>query len=148
MSTLLLSKFLKELQVSLSIRCLIFKVLSALRVSVRAFLLYHTRFALSSTFSDFFKFFSKSFSFLTAPRLRQPYYCITSSSLCQELFSSFFKIFFVPASLRPPSRASSFPSFGRLSALFRRRLSATALLFYHTCEPMSSVFFGFLAILK
>ena len=89
----------------------------------------------------FFRFFSKSFSFLTAPRLRQPYYCITSSSLCQELFSSFFKIFFVPASLRPPSRASSFPSFGRLSALFRRRLSATALLFYHYPAAKSSPFF-------
>ena len=31
---------------------------------------------------------------MTAPRLRQPYYSITSSSLCQALFLIFFKIFF------------------------------------------------------
>ena len=123
----------------MSIRCLIFKVLSALRVSVRAFLLYHARFALSSTFSDFFKIFfvfDRS-AFATAILL----YHIESA--LSSTFFIFFQDFFVPASLRSPSRASSFPSIGRLSALFRRRLFATASLYYHFIPRMSSTFFFF-----
>ena len=127
----------------MSIRCLIFKVLSALRVSVRAFLLYHARFALSSTFSDFFKIF---FWFLTAPRLRQLYYCITSSSLCQELFSSFFKIFSFPLrSDRLPA-----PALFPLSGGFLRFSDAVSLrqLHYITtsfpeCQALFSSFFMF-----
>ena len=98
----------------MSIRCLIFKVLCALRVSVRAFLLYHARFALSSTFSDFFKIFfvfDRS-AFATAILL---YHIELALS---RTFFIFFQDFFVPASLRSPSRASSFPSIGRLSAAF------------------------------
>ena len=135
---MLLSNFLKELQVSLSIRCLIFKVLSALRVSVRAFLLYHTRFALSSTFSDFFQ---NLFSFLTAPRLRQLYYCITSSSLCQELFSSFFKIFSFPLrSDRLPAPAL-FPLSGGFLR-FSDAVSLRQLCYFITPEPQCQVFFS------
>ena len=83
----------------MSIRCLIFKVPSLAAVSVRAFLFYHIRFALSI---GFLKFLKKFYRPLTAPRLRQPYYLITSSSLCQVLFLIFSNLFFAPASLRSP----------------------------------------------
>ena len=45
---------------------------------------------------EIFKFPEFLYSPLTASRLRQPYYLITSSSLCQELFYLFFKIFSFP----------------------------------------------------
>ena len=71
----------------------------------------------------FFRFFSKSFSFLTAPRLRQPYYCITSSSLCQELFHLFSRFFSFPLrSGRLPA-----PALFPLSGGFLRFFGAVSL---------------------
>ena len=43
----------------------------------------------------FFKFFSKNFFGDRQPLADQLFYCITSSSFCQPLFRSFFKIFFL-----------------------------------------------------
>ena len=72
----------------------------------------------------FFKFSSKFFFLLenfyfplTASRLRQLDYSITSSSLCQVLFLIFFKIFFRTRFATVPASACSFPSIGRLPAL-------------------------------
>ena len=78
---------------------------------------------------------------MTAPRLRQLYHLITSSSLCQVLFSIFFKIFFRLTPLRLPSNASSFPSLGRLSALFRLpSLCDSFAILAHTTPNVKSFF--------
>ena len=81
----------------MSIRCLIFKVLCALRVSVRALLLYHIRFALSSTFSDFFKIFfvfDRS-AFATAILLYHIEFALSRTFFI--FFQDFFRSRFAPA---------------------------------------------------
>ena len=70
---------------------------------------------------------------MTASRLRQLVYSITSSLLCQVLFLIFFKIFFAPASLRsPPAPALSPLSGGFLRALLPSLCDSFAILSLHS----------------
>ena len=59
--------------------------------SAATFILYHCFLSLSTTFLSIFQSFDWSFVFLTVS-LRQLYYIIIRTSICQQFFSFFYKI--------------------------------------------------------
>ena len=79
----------------------IYKVQCSLSLSRSAFTYYHIVFHLSRTFFKFFQISSCCFSYSRRPR-GQLAYINTSSSICQYLFSIFFKKIREPLS-RPPN---------------------------------------------
>ena len=83
---------------------------------------------------------------MTTPRLRQPYYCITSSPLCQALFSIFQNLFllaFAPIAFPRQLFSLSWAAFCAASA----SVSLRQLCYFSTpslqCQVFFSVFFGF-----
>ena len=79
---------------SLSLRYSIYKVQSRSRLTAEARLSYHTLFHLSRTFFKFFQIFSSRFDSVVRVTSRRLEHLTTSRSICQELFSSFFKFLF------------------------------------------------------
>ena len=78
----------------MSLRYSIYKVQTCSQLLAEACLSYHTQFHLSRTFFKFFQISLSGFDSVFAVTSRRPEYLSTSFSICQELFSSFFKKFF------------------------------------------------------
>ena len=105
------------------------------------FILSHSFRFVKRFFYNFFRFFSfrwKSFIILQPLRVCDSLIIVSHRVRFVKHFFRFFSKLFCSPSLRTPSFASSFPSPGRLSALFWVRLFATVLVFYHSGFDLSS----------
>ena len=98
----------------LSLRCLIFKVLSLACFACELFYSITS----ASLCQVLFKIFFKIFFVFDSLRFRDSHIIISHRVRFVKNFFHLFSRFFVPASLRRFPSASSFPSIGRLSAAF------------------------------